>query len=191
MDYDKKRSFTLIELIMVIVIIAILSIVGADLMFYLVRDSVFLPNKLNVEMIGQDILDIMVEGYQTEGYQRAKGLRFSTSITAAGSSNVVYRNSSGKTVQFLWSNLDEKIYRTVDSGAQQTIPYYLPSGIYIEQKGSNPIFTYYNASNAITGTPSDVRRVKIEFRVRSGSGSYQDWQSQLDFASSIAVRRLQ
>lgn len=187
----KKRGFTLIELVMVIVIIAIISIVGADLMFYLVRNSVFLPNKLNVEMIGQDILDIMVEGYQTEGYQKAKGLRFSTIITTAGNNNVVFNNSNGQIVQFLWNNLDKKIYRTVNGCSQQTIPYYLHTGIYIEPKDSNPIFTYYDASEANTSNPSNVRRVKIEFRVRSGSGSYQDWQSQLDFASSIAVRRLQ
>ncbi len=174
---------------MAILIIAVLSVVGVDLMFHLVQNSIFLPNKLNVEMIGQDILDIMVEGYQSEGYEKAKGLRFSTIITTAGNSNVVFNNSSGQTVQFLWNNFDKKIYRTVNGAGQQTIPYYLPGGISIEQKGSNPIFTYYDAGEASTSNPSSVRRVKIEFRVKSGSGSYQDWQSQLDFASSIAVRR--
>lgn len=187
-----KKGFTIIELVMVMLVLGIIAVVGADQMLRFIQNSVFIPNKLNVDMIGQEILDLMIEGYQAEGYARAKGLRFSTSITAAGPSSVAFTNTDAQAVAFSWSSADKKIYRSVNAGANQVIPYYLPSGISIEQKGSIPIFTYYTAEEGgTTSTAADVRRVKIEFRARSGSGSYDDWQGELDFASGIAVRKFQ
>jgi len=184
--FERRVGFTFIELTTAIAIIGIISAAGASLMLFLAQNSIFIPNKLNVEMLGHDLLEIMIEGYQ-----QAKGLRFSTAVATAANNNIKFQNADGKTVEFFWDSGNKKIYISINNGARAVIPYYLPDGIYIEQKDSNPIFTYYDVNEFATSNPTAVRRVKIEFRVRSGSGNYQDWQSQLDFASSITVRRFQ
>ncbi|MFH0738802.1 MAG: type II secretion system protein [Candidatus Omnitrophota bacterium] len=180
------KGFTLIELVMVIAITGVISISGVFLMFYLIQHSIYLPNKLNVEAVGDEIMDTMIEGYSG-----AKGLRFTTAVSVSGTSNITFLNADGQTVVFSWDSINKKISVSINGGPSAIIPYYLPSGMYIEQKGVNPIFTYYDASEIATVIPASVRRVKIEFQVRSGSGNFQDWQSELAFASAVAVRRFQ
>jgi prepilin-type N-terminal cleavage/methylation domain-containing protein len=182
----KQGGFTLIELVMVIAIIGVVSATGAYLMLYLIQHSIYLPNQMNVAMIGDEILNTVIEGNG-----QAKGLRFTTAVSSAGSSSVGFTNADGQNVVFTWDSGAKKITASIDGGAAATIPYYLPSAIYVEQKDAVPIFAYYDGNEAATATASEVRRVQMEFRVRSGSGSFQDWQSQTDFASSVSTRRLQ
>jgi len=180
------RGFTLIELVMVIAITGVISISGVFLMLYLIQHSIYLPNKLNVEAVGDEIMDTMIEG--SSG---AKGLRFTTAVSVSGNSSLTFLNADGQTVVFSWDSINKKISVSINGGPAATIPYYLPSGMYIEQNGATPIFTYYDANEVATAIPASVRRVKIEFQVRSGSGNFQDWQSEFPFASSVAVRRFQ
>ncbi|MEI6631756.1 MAG: prepilin-type N-terminal cleavage/methylation domain-containing protein, partial [bacterium] len=180
------KGFTLIELVMVITITGVISISGVFIMLYLIQHSIYLPNKLNVEAVGDEIMDTLIEGYSG-----AKGLRFTTAVSVSGNSSLTFLNADGQTVIFSWDSINKKISVSINGGPAATIPYYLPSGMYVEQNGANPIFTYYDTSEVATVVPASVRRVKIEFQVRSGSGNFQDWQSQLLFASAVAVRRFQ
>jgi prepilin-type N-terminal cleavage/methylation domain-containing protein len=183
---EKMRGFTLIELTMVVAILAILSVPGAYIMSYLVQNSVFIPNKLNVDMIGQDVMDVIIEG-DTE----AKGLRFSRLLTTAGNSSVQFKNVDNQTVGFTWDAEDKKIYRSIDAGPQEMIPYYLAGNISIINIASNPIFTYYDINEAVTTSPASARRVEVGIRIESGTGNYSDWQGRTDQISSVAVRKFE
>jgi len=186
MGHRKSRGFTFIEAMMVMVIIGVIAASGAYVMLYVVQNSVFIPNKLNVEMIGQDLLDIMLEGDPS-----AKGLRLSNSITTASANTVGFINTTGQTVEFLWDGVAKRINRRINGASWIIVPGYVPTGVYIDRKGASSVFTYYDANEAQTSTPANVRRIKIEFKVTSGTGVYSDWQSEAEFSSSMAVRKFQ
>ena len=179
-------GFTLIELVMAITITGVIAAAGAFVMFYLIQHSVYLPNNLNVDTAGNEIMDAMIEGYPG-----VKGLRFAVALTSSGNNNLTFLNADGQSVAFSWDSINKRVSVSVNGSVPVTLPYYLPAGMYIEQRGSSPFFSYYDSGEAATAVPSSVRRVKIEFQVRSGSGNFQDWQGQAAFTSAIAVRRFQ
>lgn len=185
MGYNKKEGFTLIELVMVIVIIAVFSTSGAFLMLYLMQNSVFIPNKLNMDMVGQEALDIMIEGDGS-----AKGLRFSRAITTIAPYQVVFINQDSQSISYRLDSGTSKLYRSISGAPETLIPYYVTTGITITGK-SGAMFTYYDAANLLTSNPANVRRIRISLIAKTGTGSYADWQAQADQGSSIAVSKFQ
>lgn len=186
MVYNKRRGFTFIEAITVIIIIGILASAAAVLLFDFIKNSVFLPNKLNMEMLAKDALDIIVEGDSS-----AKGLRFSKSITNAQSNRVDFVNQDGLTIYYRWDSGVNKLYRSISAGPEQSLPYYAAaSGIVITGK-SGVMFNYYDANEVATSNPINVRRVNIALIVKTGTGSYSDWQGQSEQSSSVAVKKFQ
>ena len=183
------KGFTLIELIMVIVIIAIISVLSAYLMLYLVQNGIFIPNKLNMDMIASDALDIMVEGDSS-----AKGLRFSKSITDIQDNQISFNNQDDQSVVYRLDTGIQKLYRSIAGGSETLIPYYVETEINITGK-DNKLFIYYNdidnEINPGTGDPADVRRIRINLTARTGTGLYENWEGQSELASSITVKRLE
>jgi prepilin-type N-terminal cleavage/methylation domain-containing protein len=178
-----KGAMTLIELIMVMVIVAVLSAAGGTTLFFVLQHAIFIPNKLNVEMVGQDIMDRIIEGENGRS-----GLRFARRIVSIGPRLIRFTDSDNQDVTFVLSG--RWFSYQIAGGALNYIPYYLRNslrGFQIEAF-NRQVFTYYDARERITDRAGDVQRVKIEFRVRSGSGRYQDWQSQLNFASAVAIK---
>ena len=182
----RSAAFTLIELITVMAIIAILSVSGSWLMVNLVKNSVFIPNQLNMDMLASDALNIMIEG---DG--RARGLRFSKAITSiSGNNQLSFVNQDGQNIQYRLDTGVNKLYRLISAGPEAPVPYYLTSGINIDGKNSK-FFTYYDAGDTETTNPVLVRRVKIAVIAKTGTGSYADWEGQSDQSSSIAVGKFQ
>ena len=188
-NFFQKRNlhhpsgFTFIELIMVIVIIAVFSVGGAHFVAYLVQNSVFIPNQLNMNMLVAHALDSMIEG---DG--QAKGLRFSRVITEALTNKVTFINQSNQTMSYrLTATVLE---RSINGGAWQLMPYYQVAGISVTGK-SNQLFTYYDAAQALTTNPANVRRIKTVLIAKTGSGSFEEWQGQSEQSSSIAVKKFQ
>lgn len=185
MAYSKETGFTLIELIMVIAIIGILSVSGAYLMINIVRNAVFIPNQLNMDMMASDVLDILIEGDT-----QVPGLRCSRYLFTTNDNYLIFFDKDGRRITY-----DLKSGGWIERSIQglpgtEVIPYYWKSGIIV--KGKNDImFTYYDSSNNITGTAADVRRIKITLIVKTGTGAYADWQGQSELSSSIAVRKFQ
>jgi len=175
---------------MAMLIITVLAASGAWLMLYFIQSSIFIPNQLNMNMLASDALRIMIEGDS-----RAEGLRFSRAITTANpyQVNFSYRDS-GNLSHSVYYRLDtvttpNKLYRSIDSGAEANLPYY-SSGTGITMSGqSGKVFSYYNATEAATSTPANVRRVEIILSAKSGSGLFSDWQGSSVQNSSVAVKR--
>lgn len=185
MVYKSKSGFTLIELIMVMAIITIISVPSAFIMVYVIQNSVFIPNQLNMDMIAQEGLDVMIEG---DG--GAKGLRFSRAITGIAAYQIDFVNHDNQTIRYRLDTGTNKLYRSISGGAEALIPYYQTSGISITGK-SGVLFTYYDSTNTVTPTAANVRRIKVTLIAKTGSGSYANWQGKSDQSSSVAIGKYQ
>jgi len=186
MDCKQSNAFTLIELIMVIAIIGVLSVSGAWLMVYFVQNSTYIPNQLNTDMLATDALKIMIEGDS-----RAKGLRFSQLISAIPSNNqITFTNQDSQSIGYRLDTSANILYRSISGGAEAQIPYYATSGVSIAGK-DGALFTYYDTNETGTAVAANVRRIAINLIVKTGSGSYNDWQGQSSQGSSIAVKKFQ
>lgn len=180
-----KRAFTLVELIMVIVIIGILSVSGAYLLINVVQTSAYVPNKLNTDMIATEAVDTMIEGDA-----QADGLRFLRSITAINDNELTFVNQNNVTVRYRLDTGSGKLYRSISAGAEQLIPYYVPTGVSMEAD-SNRLFTYYDANETVTNDPADVRQIRMNLLVRTGSGDFDEWEGETKLASAVMVKRYQ
>jgi len=184
-----QKGFTLIELIMTVVILGIISVVGAYLLMFVVQNSVFMPKKINADMIALDALRLMIEGDAP-----AKGLRFSRAINTAQDNQVDFNffdnaDSLVKAKRFRLDTGTGKLYQSVAGGTETLVPYYLGSGLTLTGQ-SNKLFSYYDANESPTAVLADIRRIQINLVVKSGSGSYSDWEGQSQQSSAIAVRVL-
>lgn len=182
----RRNGFTLIELIMVIVILGVLSAAGTHLTFYLVKNAIFVPNKLNMDMLASDALDIIVDG---DGL--AKGLRFSKSITAVQDYQVNFNNQDGQSVVYRLDTGTNKLYRSLNGGTEVVIPYYAAAAGVSVAGNNNKLFIYYDANEAVTAVPAAVRWVTITLNAKTGTGSYDNWQGQSQQSTSIAVNKFQ
>jgi len=181
------KGFSFIELLMVIAIIGILSGAGAWIMGYTVKNSVFIPNQLNMDKLANDALGVMIEG---DG--QARGLRFARVITGISASQVTFINQDGLAIIYRWDTGTNKLYRKIGAAAEVIMPAYASglSGVTISGK-SGTLFTYYDANEAITATAANVRRVRMILIAKSGTGLYNDWEGQSEQACSVSIDRLQ
>jgi len=181
-----KKAFTLIELLMVIAIIGILAGSGAWLVANTVKNSVFIPNQLNMDKLAKDALDIMIEGDN-----QAMGLRFSRAISAVNANRVDFIDGASKTVYFRLDTVGNKLYRSINGAAEVALPYYSGlAGISITGKAGT-LFTYYDSTDAVTAVPANVRRVQMILIAKTGTGLYNDWEGSSEQATAIAVEKLQ
>jgi len=184
--WNRSLGFTLIEFLIVILIIGILSGAGAWLMAYTIKNSVVIPNQLNMDKLALDALRIMIEGDS-----KAKGLRFSRAITSAQSNRVDFINQDSVSVYYRLNTGSNKLYRSISGGPEEVVPFYAgASGISLSSP-SGSLFTYYDANEAATTTAANVRRLKMALISKTGTGAYENWEGQSEQASSIAVKRFQ
>ena len=164
---NSRKGFTLIELLMVTVIIALLAIPGAYLMLNFIKNSVYIPSQLNMDMLAADAFNIMIEG---DG--QAKGLRFSRVISNIQDYQVTFINQNNQTVRYrLDTTIDPSpLYRSINGGTETLVPYYLPlAGVDLSGK-NNKLFTYYDGNEVVTNNPANVRWITMTLIAKTGSG---------------------
>lgn len=179
-----RKGVTLIELIMVIAILGIIAGIGSALMVYFVQNMVFIPNSLQIKMIASNILDIMCEGDST-----VQGLRFSKALLSATRTYLRYRDPNNNVVEFRYNNYSGRIFRRVNSGPWEVVPYYFPNGVTISLLGGR-LFRYYDRNDIYIPTPTvltKIKRIEIRFRIRTGSGLFSQWDAQTKVSTSVYV----
>lgn len=182
----KHKGVTLIELVIVMAIIGLLAVSGAWLMAHLVRNSVFIPSQLNMDMVASGALDIMIEGDSV-----AKGLRFSKSVVSIPDNNeITFLNQNGQSVRYRLDAVANKLYRSINSGPETAIPYYVTPGINLMSRGAK-FFTYYDTNGVETADAADVSLIQISLIAQTGTGSYADWEGRSGQSSAIAVDKFQ
>jgi len=181
----KKRAFSLIELVMVILIVGVIAAVGSYLLIFVIQHAMYTPNKMNTGMIAEDAINKIIDGDSL-----AKGLRFSRQISAVSPTSITFMDQDGKTVIFTLSS--NKITRTINAVADNAFLYYAASpSIIIAVGSSGALFSYYDSAGNVTATAANVRRVDINLAVRTGTGSFGQWQGQTERTSSIRVPKFQ
>ena len=184
MEYNHKTGLALIELLMTVAVITVIGLSGGYLMVNIVRNNVYIPSQLNVEMAASDILEFIISGDT-----QARGLRFSRAVTEAEPYRVRFIDQDGQDVVIELPSGQNRFVRSVDGGGAAAFPYYLPlPGVEVAGK-NNRVFTYDDASGNQTSDPADVRGVVITVVVQAGSGLYENWEGVSEQTSAIAVKR--
>ncbi len=178
-----NKGFTLVEVIMVIVIVAVLAVSGAWIMSYVVQNSIFLPNQLGVEMVLSDTFDIMIEGDS-----QAKGLRFLREIRDIGNNDIDFNNQDGQRIRFRYRTQTDRVQRRIGNGAWEDIPYYVASNMTISRDDSN-LFSYFDAGENTTNDENNVRRIEMTLIATTGSGAFNEWQGRSQQTTAIAVKK--
>ena len=187
----QKKGFTFIEVFMVIAIVGILAGAGVWFLGNVVRDSVFIPNQLNMDKLASDTLDIMIDGDI-----QARGLRFAKAISGTVTAlQVTFINQDNLTIIYRWDNVANKLYRKIGAATEAVMPNYLPNSTAIVMTGiGGTLFTCYDVNDvsmALPATGTNVRRIKINLIAKTDTGLYNDWQGSSEQTTSIAVERFQ
>lgn len=176
-------GFTLIEAVMTVLIISIVTVGGLYLMPQVLKNTFYLPNQVQADMVAASALEIMVEGDK-----EACGLRFSKEITTAGANNVIFTDQNGGAMQFRLDTGTGLLYRKIGGGAEAVIPYFMPAHMTFSGV-SGSLFSYYDASNVSTAVVADVRRIDIQLTAKTGTGSFDKMEGQSRQSTSIKVNR--
>jgi len=191
-----KKGATFIELIMGILIIAIIATTVAGVIIFFVQLFMYSPRQLDAQKIAQE-LDATI----FEGNQDIRGLRYARDIFDASATQISYfygypTSQDGLAVRLRWEATSKHIYRrtSTDSGVtwgtESVIPYYMPSSLTIDGKNiPSVIFTYKKAGDVawVLGSDplSDIRRVIMSINLRTGTGSFTDFQGSTNLTASV------
>ena len=189
-----KRSFTLIELVVTIVIIGILGATSAGMIASVTELFVYVPNYMKAITIANEIIDIMVEGDQI--YQ---GLRFMNYIegvsytsdatklngieyrvgypTRVDKKRIEYFLTGGRIVRqhcAYASNLATVLQDVL--GSPEEILYYWHWGDFTvsgPHGEEDAIFKLYDQSGNLVTDTYNATYIKIQLRVTVGNASYE------------------
>lgn len=165
-----KLGFTLIETITVIVILGILALSVSFFLMNFLKNTFLMPKQLRMDLVASTAVETMIEGDAT-----AQGLRFSREMTTLGDNQLIFNNVDNEAVTYTLNTGTGRLYRSVDGGAQQLIPYFIENDTTLLGVG-NKLFTYYDQNGNITSTAANVRRVRIAMIARTGTTT-QDGQA--------------
>lgn len=193
-----KKSATLIELIILILVVAIIGATISGVVIFFVQLFMHSPRQLDVQKIAQEITYTVIEGDQD-----VRGARYTRTVIDASATQFSYTygypTSNELSVRFRWDVSDGHIYRSTstDGGlnwsAETVTPYYMSDTITIDGKDTpSVIFTYKKANDAdwVSGTDAlnTIRRFIISINVKTGAGGFSDFQGSFDFTSSVEIK---
>jgi prepilin-type N-terminal cleavage/methylation domain-containing protein len=177
-------GFTLIELVMVVMILAVMSMAGYHLMRFTIQNTFYLPNQLRTSLALADAIETMVEGDSAA----VRGLRFSKSVTAAAANQIDVIDQDDVALRFRLDTGTGRLYRKIGAAAEEVIPYFMPSGVSFAGSGGS-VFTYLDANEAVTADPASVRRVGIDLIAQQGVGSVDRYEGISRQSTSIKMNK--
>lgn len=160
-----KKSFTLIELIVVLVVMGIIAAVTSMSFIFFVDNIFSMPAEMNMYSVSSDIFQIICEGDSI-----SSGLRFSRDIVDIENNYIRFIDSNGKNVEIKKEN--QRILRAVNGGQFQKIPYYMPHYVFVIDNSEN-LFSYYDEYDTITSVASNVKTVKIHLGLTTNNIDYE------------------
>lgn len=196
-----KKSATLIELIMIILLVAIIGATITGAIIFFVQMFVFSPRQLDVQKIATELMFTILEGNQD-----IRGIRYARNIIDASEKQFSYTYgyptaNEQFSVRFRWDRILKRFYRSTSTNggatwsAEAIIPYYFPTGynIFISGKDSPfVIFTYKKANDVdwISGIDpvTAIRRIIISINVKSGTGSFGALEGSFDTTTSVEIK---
>lgn len=204
---SNRKSFTLVELAVVISIIGILAATTAGIVVSLTQLIVYLPREMRAKIIAHEIMETMIEGESQK-----RGMRYATVVKDASPIQFTYTfgypgNTDKRNVRFEWDSAENKIYRSYTAlgdvgddpppsySSEEAIPYYARGDISVTGRASAPntIFTYFKADGTLWTEGVDplynIKRIEININVKTGTGVFQFGESSFDATSGTEIRQ--
>lgn len=182
------RGFTLIEIVMVILITALLSVAGVHIMRFTIQNTFYLPNQVQTDLAAAEALETMVEGDTAT----VRGLRFCKEVTALAANQVNVTDQDDVALQFRLNTANHRLYRKIGAAAETVVPYAMPANVnFSGGGGGGALFTYYDGSNPelVTAVPANVRRIQINLIAQQGGGSVDSFEGRSTQSTSVKVNR--
>ena len=178
---SRKEGFTLIELIMTMVIVMVLAAAGVFIFSFLMQDALYIPNKLNVDMLASEVMDFIIEGDE-----QARGLRFNQAIQSIVANDVTFVNQQNQTIRY---RINANQFKRSINGVESVVPYYQSAFTNVVGNGNGgALFTYIDSNDNITNTVANVRRIRIDLIAQTGTGLFSKWEGQSALSSSVTVK---
>jgi len=184
----RAAGFTLIEIVMVILITALLSVAGVHIMRFSIQNTFYLPNQVQTDLAAAEALETIVEGDTST----VRGLRFCKAVTALAANQVNVTDQDDVALQFRLNTANHRLYRKIGAAAETLVPYAMPANVNFSGGGAGgALFTYYDGSNpeVVTAVPADVRRIQINLVAQQGAGSVDSFEGSSAQSTSIKVNR--
>lgn len=200
----EKKGSSIIEVTMLVIVLGIVGSVVVGVILFFMQLFVYTPRALNVQKIGQELNEKVIEGDAL-----VRGLRYATNIIDASSTQLSYTyghlpDLPGQSVRFRWSAVDKKIYRSTSSdgglnwSGEIVIPQYLHNNTSILIDGKDVagvIFSYKKDDDAdwVLGTDSltAIRRVIFSINVKTGTGSFKSFHGSCNLTSGVEIKKVQ
>ena len=186
---NRKKAFSIIELIITILILAIIG--GMSVAFFtpLVNLFFYSPTQLMVDNTAQELMHILIEGDHL-----AKGLRFSKSIISADEDTITFTTSDDDRVIYRWDVTEQRIYRDIIGQGESLIPYsYYGNIVVTGDPTTSEIFQYYDSSDSKlftpVGTETQIESIKFNVIVKSGSGIITENQGRVKLRAGIDIKQ--
>jgi len=184
------------ELTITIIILGIIGTFTGVILIYVVQNFYYIPSKLTTDSISSGIARIVIEGDD-----KAKGLRYAKQIPLWGLPTGIYLgfyNIDNDYVEFLV--YDEKLYRRINSGHWDVIPYYLSDEygftgdtIQIWWFEFEKFFWYYDSGSKNLylpiAHPQDIKYIEIRGRVKEGEGKFSNWEGESEIISGVSINQ--
>lgn len=183
-----KKAFTLIELVLVIAVIGVLAVAAGTFFIPMMNMLFYVPSQSSMELTANELIKILMDGNAW-----ARGLSDAAAITAATAIRVDFTTSDGDTVYYRWESTENKIYRSINAGAEALIPYKYSGDSQVKGKNTEAIiFTYYDSSNSEisspVGTPANIEWIRMDLTILTGTGKAEKQHGRMDISTAVDVK---